>query len=296
MGAAAQRRHGVKEGDRVIIEYAFGCGMCKPCLSGRYTLCECYYNYGSMVSCEKPPHLFGAYADYLYIHPRSMVHKIGDDLSPEEGVMICAVLGNGVRWLRQIGGVSIGQPVAIVGPGQQGLAAVVVAKEAGAGPIMVIGLERDAERLEMARRFGADVVINADRNDPVKAVANATGGAMADLVMDVSGHPNGVRLSLDLAGIGAIVILPGLYGGQKEIPLLLDRVVFREIRLIGVFSHDFKAVVPAIEIAKRRRYPLGDMISHRFPLEKAKYALALVGGDLPGESPMKVVLDPAMTD
>lgn len=295
MGNAARKRHGVKEGDRVIIEYAFGCGKCKPCLSGRYTLCENYYNYGSMMSCEKPPHLFGAYADYLYIHPRSMVHKIGDDLSPEEGVLICAVLGNGVRWLRHIGGVNIGQPVAIVGPGQQGLAAVAVAKEAGAGPIMVIGLERDAERLEMAKRFGADVVINADRNDPVQAVSDATGGTLADLVMDVTGHPDGARMALDLAGIGASVILPGLYGGQKEIPLLLDKAVFREIRLIGVFSHDFKAVEPAIEMAKRRKYPLTDMISHRFSLEQAEHALALVGGDIPGETPMKVVLDPAMT-
>ena len=74
---------------------------------------------------------------------------------------------------------TIGQPVAIVGPGQQGLAAVAVAKEAGAGPIMVIGLERDAKRLEMARRFGADLVINADREDPANAVAEATEGAMA---------------------------------------------------------------------------------------------------------------------
>lgn len=296
MGAGAQKRYGVKEGDRVIIEYAFGCGMCKPCLSGRYTLCERYFNYGSMVSCQNPPHLFGAYADYLYIHPRAMVHRIGDDLSPEEGVMICAVLGNGVRWLRHIGGVTIGQPVAIVGPGQQGLAAAAVAKEAGAGPIMVIGLERDASRLEMALRFGADVVINADRKDPIKAVSDATGGAMAELVMDVSGHPNGARLALDLAGIGASIILPGLYGGQTEIPLLLDRAVFREIRIIGVFSHDFHAVVPAIEMAKRRKYPLKDMISHRIPLEKAGYALALVGGDIQGESPMKVVLDPDMSN
>jgi alcohol dehydrogenase len=294
MGAAAQKRHGVKEGDRVIIEYAFGCGMCKPCLSGRYTLCERYFNYGSMVSCEKPPHLFGAYADYLYIHPRAMVHKIGDGLSPEEGVLICAVLGNGVRWLRHIGGVTICQPVAIIGPGQQGLAAAAVAKEAGAGPIMVIGLERDAKRLEMALLFGADIVINADREDPAKVVSDATGGAMADLVMDVSGHPNGARLALDLAGIGASVILPGLYGGQTEIPLLLDRAVFREIRILGVFSHDFRAVGPAIEIAKRRKYPLKDMISHRLPLEKAGYALALVGGDIQGESSMKVVLDPDM--
>jgi threonine dehydrogenase-like Zn-dependent dehydrogenase len=48
-------------------------------------------------------------------------------------------------------------------------------------------------------------------------------------------------------------------------------------------------------MARRRKYPFTDMISHRFPLEKAEHALALVGGDLPGESPMKVVLDPAMS-
>ena len=292
MGEAACRRHGVSEGDRVIIEYAFGCGRCRPCLSGRYTLCAKYYTYGSMVSCQDPPHLFGAYADYLYIHPRAMVHRIGDAVSPEEGVLICAVLGNGMRWFHQIGGAGIGQAVAVVGPGQQGLAAVAVAKEAGAEPVVVVGLERDAARLEMAERFGADVVVNADRQDPVAAVAGATGGAMAGLVMDATGHPKGAALALDLAGIGATVVLPGLYG--CEVPLLLDKAVFREVRLVGVFSHDFRAVEPAIRMAARRRYPLSDMISHRFPLERAEHALHLVGGDVAGETPMKVVLDPAL--
>ncbi|GAB6904669.1 putative alcohol dehydrogenase adh [Desulfosarcina cetonica] len=296
MGAAAQKRHGVREGDRVIIEYAFGCGMCHPCRQGRYTLCERYYNYGSMISCADPPHLFGAYADYLYIHPRAMVHKIGEAISPEEGVLISAVVGNGVRWLRHIGGVTIGQPVAIVGPGQQGLAAVAVAKAAGAGPIIVIGRERDAARLEMARRFGADQVVNIDQEDAEPAVAAATQGRMADLVMDASGHPSGARLAFNLAGTGASVILPGLYGGNTEIPLPLDRAVYREIRLIGVFSHDSRAVRAAIEIVRRGKYPFKEMISHRFPLEKAREALALVGGDDPDAVPMKVVLDPAITD
>lgn len=296
MGGAAQKRHGVREGDRVIIEYAFGCGMCTPCVMGRYTLCERFFNYGSMLSCEKSPHLLGAYADYLYIHPRAMVHLIGDDLSPEEGVLISAVLGNAVRWLRHIGDVTIGRPVVIVGPGQQGLAATAVAKEAGAGPVVVVGLARDAQRLNMARRFGADKIILADRDDPQQAVAEITNGVMADLVMEASGHPNGARLALELAGVGARVILPGLYGDRTDISLNLDRAVFREIRLIGVFSHDFKSVEDAIQIARRRKYPLGEMISHRYPLEKAEQALALVGGHLPEQAlPLKVVLDPQMT-
>ena len=294
MGEAAQKRHGLKEGDRVIMEYAFGCGKCRPCLEGKYTICRNFYNYGSMLSCAEPPHLYGAYADYVYIHPRSMLHKIGDDVSNEVAVLICAVLGNGVRWLRQIGGASIGQAVAIVGPGQQGLAGVVAAKEAGANPIMVVGLEQDADRLEMARRFGADLVINADREDPAEMVRQATGGEMASLVMDVTGHPNGARLALELAGESATIVLPGIYGGNLEIPLLLDKVVYKEITLKGVFSHDYPAVEPAIKIAASGKYPLQELVTHRFPLEEALHALKLVGGELPDENAMKVVLDPSM--
>lgn len=294
MGKEAQKRHNVKEGDRVIIEYAFGCGICRPCLSGRYTLCENYYTYGSMISCKEPPHLYGAYADYLYIHPRAMVHRIGDEISAETGVLICAVLGNAVRWLRHIGGVSVGQAVAIVGPGQQGLAGVIVARESGAGPIIVVGLDRDQRRLDMAKRFGADVVINADREDPVQAVSRVTGGSMADLVMEATGHTSGPPLSISLAGTGARIILPGLYGAESPVPLLLDQVVFKELELLGVFSHDFQAVEPAIKIAARGAYPIEDMISHCFPLEDAEKALKLAGGELPGEIPMKIVLDPGL--
>ena len=61
--------------------------------------------YGSMISCQDPPHLFGAYSGDLYIHPRAMVHKIGDDITPELGVLVGAVLGNAVRWISFIGNV-----------------------------------------------------------------------------------------------------------------------------------------------------------------------------------------------
>ena len=201
MGKAAQQRHGVKEGDRVIIEYAFGCGMCKPCLTGRYTLCERFYNYGSMISCASPPHLFGAYADYLYIHPRAMVHKIGEDLSPEEGVLICAVVGNGVRWLRHIGGVTIGQPVAIVGPGQQGLAAVAVAKEAGVlfVPIAcsggrVITLRKAWDRTMLPLPFSTMVI---DVGEPVEVPPDADAAAMEELRRRVEETLNRMTDALD---------------------------------------------------------------------------------------------------
>lgn len=223
-----------------------------------------------------------------------MVHKIGKKVSPEVGVLISAVLGNAVRWLRTIGNVSIGQTVTIVGPGQQGLAAVVVAKESGAAPIIVVGLSKDAKRLEMARRLGADRVINADESDPISAVFDETGGDMADLVMDVTGHPTGASMALALAGKGATVVLPGLYGPDTQVPLLLDQAVLKELRLLGVFSHDFRAVNAAIKLARTGKYPLAEMISHRFPLEQAQQAIQLVGGKVKGEMPIKVVLDPIL--
>jgi alcohol dehydrogenase len=294
MGLSAKKRHGVKEGDRVIIEYAFGCGQCRACVAGRYTLCERFYTYGSMISCKEPPHLFGAYADYLYIHPRAMVHKIGESISPEVGVLISAVLGNAIRWLSIIGNASIGQTVAIVGPGQQGLAGVIVAKESGAGSIIVVGLSKDKERLGMAHRFGADLVINAEEEDPVMVISEVTKGTMADLVMDVSGHPKGASMALALAGTGGTVVLPGLYGPDTKVPLLLDRAVLKELRLFGAFSHDFRAVDAAIKLAGQDKYPLAEMISHRFPLERAEDAIKLVGGEVEGETPLKVALDPAL--
>jgi alcohol dehydrogenase len=291
MGKGAQRRLNVKEGDRVVLEYAFGCGICEACISGHYTLCDRNYTYGSMISCTAPPHLFGGYSDFVYIHPRAMVHKIGDDISPEIGVLICAVMGNGIRWLRQIGNVSIGDAVVIVGPGLQGIAATAVAKESGAGPIIVAGLSRDINRLETARHFGADAVIDIETEDPVKVVAELTGGKMADILMDVSGNPAGAQLALSLAGKRATVVLPGLYK-EPAVPLNLNHAVVNELKLLGVFSHDFRAVKPALRMVRENRYPFGELISHEFPLEDAEHALRFVAGKIPGETPLKVLLNP----
>lgn len=97
MGDRFAERRGLQQGDRVIVEYAFGCGECHSCLTGHYVTCEKNFNYGSMITCRNPPHLFGGYGEYVYLHPRAMVHKVSSRISPEAGIFICAVLGNGIR-------------------------------------------------------------------------------------------------------------------------------------------------------------------------------------------------------
>jgi alcohol dehydrogenase len=200
-------------------------------------------------------------------------------------------MGNAIRWLRQEGGVSIGDAVAILGPGQQGLAGVAVAKESGASPIFAIGLSKDKKRLEMAKRFGADVVIMADQQDAPAIVSQATGGRMANVVMDVTGHFSGAELALSLTGRRGTLVLPGMYKHQKA-SLDLDIVVTREIRIKGVFSHDSPAVRAAIKMARSGRYPFEEFISKRLPLSQAEQAVKMVAGEIGEQMPLKVVLDP----
>jgi len=292
MGEEASKRHHIKAGDRVIVEYAFGCGECFSCMNGDYIHCESYLNYGSMVSCKDPPHLWGAYSEYLYLPPRAMIHQVKGDLLPEIGVLICAVLGNAIRWLRMIGGVSPGDVVVIQGPGQQGLAGVIIAREAGAERVIVTGMTKDSARFKQAKIFGADEIIDIEKANPVEAVNEITRGRMADLVMDVTGNPKGAMSAIDLVKKKGTVILPGLYGMDKAVPLVLDKIIYKEVRIQGVFSHDFRSVVPAIQLAESRKYPLEKMVTHRFPLEDAEKAVKVAAGEIEGEDPIKVVIVP----
>jgi len=292
IGDLAAQRHKVQKGDRVIVETAFGCGFCHACLTGSYVQCESSLLYGHTISCNRPPHLWGAYGEHLYIAPRAMVHKISDALPAEVAVLIGAVLGNAVRWMRQIGNVAIGQTVVIQGPGLQGLAGVIVARESGASRIIITGLGKDRRRLAMAREFGATDCINAEEQDPVDAVRDLTRGAMANVVMDVTGSPKGPVKALDLVAKGGTIILPGIYGADRAIPLILDKIVFKEVRIQGVLSQNLQSVLPAIALAESRKYCIEKMVTHRFPLAEAERALLIVGGELEEEGAMKVVLVP----
>ena len=218
IGREASRRRDLKEGDRVIVEYAFGCGKCFYCTRGDYIHCESFQVYGSMISCKEPPHLWGAYSEYLYLPPRARVHRVKKDLPPEVEYQFCAVLGNGVRWLRMIGGISAGDTVGDRGTGTTGLARVIVAKEAGAGKVIVTGMSRDRRRMELAKTFGADVTIDVEKSDPVEAVSELTEGRMADIVMDVSGNPKGAVTAINLVGKKGTGGYPGALRNRQGNP------------------------------------------------------------------------------
>jgi len=291
IGSRAAARWGVQVGDRVIVEHLFGCGHCRWCLLGEYRFCKERQGYGGTTPSSVPPHLWGAYSQYMYLAPNSRVHRIAEDVPAEAAAMTCANIGNGLRWVRTKGGAAIGDNVVVIGPGGQGLAAILAASEAGAAKIIVLGLSRDERRFELSREFGATHTVNLDREDPVEAVLEFTDGVLADLVVDLTGATVSFPLALDLARpLGVVVV--GSNTGEREVAIVPSKIPIKELRVQGVNTHDTPAVQAAIKIVESRRYPIERMVTHHFTLEEAETAVLAAGGETELDGFIKGVIVP----
>lgn len=285
LGAAASARWGVKEGDRVALEEYLPCGYCDYCRSGDFRLCDQTdmrlggLRYGS-APISLAPALWGGYSQYQYLHPRTVFHKVPSHVLAEQAAMALP-LGNGVEWAYLQGGVGIGQTVVIQGPGQQGLACVIAAKEAGASCIIVTGLGTPTDRFRMglARKFGAHHAIDVESRDLLEAVADVTNGTMADLVIDcTSGGTSTVVSAIQLARKRGRVIL-GSHKSRRIPEFDSDLVISRFLTVKGMRGHSYQSVEMAMQIIASGRYPLEAMSTHTFGLGAVDEALRTVGGE-----------------
>src|SRR5690606_24862146 len=157
---------------------------------------------------------------------------------------------------------AVGEAVVIQGPGQQGLACVVAAREAGAGCIVVTGLGADRDRLTLAKALGAHHAIDVEQTDPLEAVADITGGMMADLVLDCSsGGAATTALALRMVHKTGRVMVCGAKG--KPIPEFDIDLVFRKnLTIKGLRGHSYQAVELALAVLGSGRYPLDRLCTH----------------------------------
>jgi alcohol dehydrogenase len=171
IGDKAARRWGLASGDRVAVEVFQSCRVCDACRAGAYQRCE-RHGLGDMygyIPVDRPPGLWGGYAQRQYLGPDAIVHRVPDVLDPVVATLFNP-LGAGVRWAVTVPGTGAGDVVAVLGPGVRGLSAAAAAKEAGAAFVMVTGRgRRDAGRLAVAGDFGADLAVDVAENDPVRA-------------------------------------------------------------------------------------------------------------------------------
>jgi threonine dehydrogenase-like Zn-dependent dehydrogenase len=287
VGPVAAERWGVKEGDRVILERWLPCGHCDFCYDGDYRLCGMFNadaNYGGTTT-EMRPSLWGGYAEYMYLDPRSVIYKVADHV-PAAVLPLFTPIANGITWATVIGGAKVGSKVVIQGPGQEGLGATIAAKEAGASQIIVIGLAQDDFRLNMARKLGATHTLVADREDDVIGqVKEITGGTGANTILNVTsgGAAAGKALvtALDLAAQNATIVTADGGGNIENFPA--GKLGDKTLTLRGVRGRFRSSVKAAINIMESGKYPLEDLCTHHYGLEDMFTGLRQVSRELDKE-------------
>lgn len=290
IGDRAARRWKVDVGDRVAVETMLSCRHCATCFDGRYHLCENRKIY-SYIPLSESPGLWGGYAQYMYLHANTVLHRMDQTLPPEIAVMFNP-LGAGFRWAVEIPNTQPGASVVILGPGQRGLASVVACRTVGAGKIIVTGLAADARKLEVAKEFGADHTVDVDNENAVERVKSLTNGG-ADVVVDVSAYATQpVRDALDMVRPGGTIVLAGVKGFKPVANFISDLIVMKEITIrgaIGVTSSGYRSAIRVIESG---RVPLARMHTHDFKLEEAELAIRTLAREVPGDESIHSCLIP----
>ena len=288
LGERAQERWGVEVGDLVSVEPGVRCGRCKQCLDGR----QCGDGAGiGYTLTDRAPGLWGGYAEYLYLHPATVMHRMPNDMPPRLAALYNP-LGAGFAWAVNATDLQVGQTVVVLGAGQRGICSVIAARAAGAGTIITTGLGRDEHKLALAREFGADMTLVADSDPVVERVLEATDGRGADVVIDVTPYATDpVSDAMKMARRGGTVVLAGLKGGRHVPEFNSDDIVTRHLTVKGVFGVDHESFVQAVDTIRSGRFPLDKLHSHAFALEDAATAIDTLAGET-GEPAVNVTIEP----
>jgi len=241
------------------------------------TRCLARKAYGISYCADEPPHLHGGYAEYIVLRPWTAIFRLPEGLATESVVGAGCALWTVIHGVERMG-IGWGDVVVVQGSGPVGLAAVAVAREAGASRIIVTG--GPEHRLERVRQFGADVTIDIDATAPSRdrkgAVLDATpGGFGADVVIECVGHPAAVPEGMEYCRDGGKMLVLGQYGDAGPTPINPHAITRKQLQLQGSWGFEPRHVLGALELLERsaERYPFAATVTHRFGIEQANEAL-----------------------
>ncbi|MCC6860830.1 MAG: zinc-binding dehydrogenase [Bryobacterales bacterium] len=264
-------------GDRITWASSIVCGECFYCRVKRQpTRCLSRKAYGISYCADEPPHLRGGYAERILLRGGTAVFRLPETLATE------AVLGAGCALTTALHGlehapVALNDLVVIQGAGPVGLAALALARQAGALRTIVIG--GPPHRLELARAFGAHAVISIeDAPDPLerrKLVLEQTGSFGADVVIECAGHPSAVPEGLELCRDGGRYLVLGQYANAGEVPLNPHVITRKQLQVAGSWGFEPRHVDQALRLLDGSQWKdrFASQITHRFPLDRANEAL-----------------------
>jgi alcohol dehydrogenase len=269
----------VRPGDRVLVSCITSCGRCRFCKEGHYGLCT---GGGGWIFGHLIDGLQAEYARVPFVD--TSVYKIPDDLADEQVLFLADIMPTAYEVGVLSGRVEPGDTVAIVGAGPIGLAAIMTAKLHSPGRIVAIDLA-DA-RLEKAREFGADVVINNGREDATATVMHLTDGLGADTAIEAVGVPETFELCAEIIRPGGRVANVGVHGHPAT--LHLEKLWIRDV-LITTGLVDTSTTPKLLRLIESGRLDPTPFATHRFALGETERAYDVFGAAAETHA-LKVVL------
>jgi propanol-preferring alcohol dehydrogenase len=261
-GVIAEIGEGVtarKVGERVIGYHHIGCGSCHYCRADLPTQCA------RKTVTGRTRH--GSNAEYELL-PEWAVFPLPEDFSFDEGVLLACNISTAFSALRKAG-VDALKRICVFGQGVVGLSAVMLARGYGA---RIAAVDLSDARLSASKEFGAELALNAIRDEVVKELVAWSGGRGVDAVLECSGSGKAVRQALDALGPqGTLVFV----GGGSPIEASSNELLGRELKLLGTSVYRPSELELMIDLIQSKRLPLQSLIERTFRPEEAAEAYAL---------------------
>lgn len=273
LGANVQ---GYEIGDRLVSEQIVPCGECYYCKRGWYWLCDPHNVYGFK------NYLNGGMAEYVILPRGSRNYRVPESFTLEQAALIepmsCSL--HGVRQSKA----TVDDVVVVAGSGALGLGMVGALRQRN--PKKLIVLDMMDNRLELAKKFGADVTLNPGKQDAIAEVLKLTGGVGCDVYIEVTGHPASVQQGLDMIRKGGLFVEFSVMSGSSTVDWSIIGDA-KEITIVGsqLSPYCFEDVIDAIATG---RLPTDGIVTHTFPLEKWEEAFQMAQG----KEAIKVLIQP----
>lgn len=255
---------GIEIGRRVAIEPGIPCRCCPSCRIGYYNICPDVRFLGT-------PPILGAYQEYMS-YPADFVFPLPSCINYDEGAMIepLAVALHAV----DLGNVQNGASIAILGTGSIGLLTLQVAISAGA--LFSLATDLIPERLRLAQKYGADIVIDSGKENAVQRIKEETDDQGVDIVFEAAGEPETFQESIHLVRPGGTIVLIGICR-EDMVPLDFQTARRKEIAIKNVrrFRHAYRR---AISLVAKGKIEVKSLVTHRFNLSQLPEAFELVEG------------------
>jgi len=281
----------LKVGDRVAVAPgSAGCGKCFFCLHVPENPGLCLNRsivYG-FTPLNREHGLWGGYSDYVYLLPRTYIFKLPADMPMKKAILI-EPAATGARAAQHCfeNSYDVGRSVMILGAGPIGMMMLMALRFSGAGLIIVQDLF--PERLEMARRMGADVLIDGKRpfDERQKQVKELTSGMGPDIVIEAAGSPSAFREALDLTRRAGKLIEAGNFTDTGNTEIKPFNICYQDLNIVGC-RYSPLIFENVITMLQRTPLPIEEVVTHTFPLDEFPKALELTGSKDAG----KIVITP----